>query len=114
MNVRSVNWLPLLLLIALAALSFWLERAVQDKNDKPKTPNSGMDFWADNFTVKSFGPDGKLKSTLSANRLTHESADDSSNLTEPKITTARSPALNISGDRGWASRGADTDRKMVL
>ncbi|MBK6906161.1 MAG: LPS export ABC transporter periplasmic protein LptC [Rhodocyclaceae bacterium] len=108
MSVRSFNWLPVILLIALAALSFWLDRVVQEKSVKPQTPNTGVDFWADSFTVKSFGPDGKLKSTLSASRLTHESSDDSSTLLTPKINTARAPSMTITADRALASSGAES------
>lgn len=107
MNRPAINWIPLSLLIAVAALSFWLQRAVQENPDAPAAQTSGVDFWADNFVVRRFGPAGKLQSVLHAQRMEHESSDDSSILLTPRIEFARTPPLTVRAERGEVSGKGD-------
>jgi lipopolysaccharide export system protein LptC len=96
---------PIVLLSLLAALSFWLERAV----DLPEGKHDGKqrhdpDAFVENFTVRRLNVDGVLQYRLSAPRMQHYPDDDSSLLDQPKITYYRpdTPDMTLTGKHAYA------------
>ncbi len=104
---------PLLLMLALAAASLWLERAVQ----APAHDNSGKmrhdpDFIAEGFGVTKLGVSGKPEYTLSAKRMLHFPDDESTSVEGPRLVQRRedtSPVV-ISADRGLISKNGEEAR----
>jgi lipopolysaccharide export system protein LptC len=111
MTGRGLQWLPVIILVLLVALTFWLEQLV-----RPTTPRGGPsgrndpDLIVDNFTARKMGPDGSLRYTLTARKMTHYPAEDTSRLEavsfeastpgQPNVTaTSRSGAVSEGGDR---------------
>jgi len=100
---------PLALVVALALLSFWLERAVQEEQAHPALRRHDPDFIVDRFTITNFGRDGRPESRVSAHRMTHFPDDDTTSLDmphvvqtkpgQPKMTlTARTGAISADGE----------------
>lgn len=94
---------PMLFLILLAGASFWLDRAVQSVFPQEKNTRHDPDFWAENFTIKKFGEDGKLQNTLTASKLMHYPDDDTTVITAPTVRYYRDPPVVISSATGLIS-----------
>ena len=83
---RVSSLFPLLLMLALAAASFWLERAVQ----APALDRSGRmrhdpDFITDDFGITKMNAAGKPEYVLSAARMVHYPDDDSTDIVAPRL-----------------------------
>jgi len=107
----SGQFFPVLLLTLLAALSFWLERAV----DLPDAKRDGKlrhdpDTFVDNFTVRRFSAEGILQYRLVSPHMTHFADDDSSLVIQPKLIYFRpgSPDVTLTGGLGYASSKGET------
>ncbi len=97
---------PLILLGLLAALSFWLERAV----DLPEGRHDGKerhdpDTVVENFTVRRLDETGDLKYRLIAPYMEHYPDDDSSLLKNPTIVYYRpnAPEMTISSRQAFST-----------
>lgn len=104
---------PLLLMLALAAASFWLERAVQaPAYDKSGKTRHDPDFVAEGFAVTKLGANGKPEYTLSAERMLHYPDDESTSVQAPRLVQRRDDAspVVIRADRGLLSKGAEEAR----
>lgn len=102
---------PLLLVAILAAMSFWLERAVQG----PPPPRDGStrhdpDSIVENFVVTQLGKDGVPVHHLEAKRMLHYPDDDTTHLEHPLLQRydAGRVALRISATRAQASSEGKT------
>ena len=88
MSDRLGTWFPLLLLAALAALTFWLDRVVQPQ---PVTRDGPLrhdpDYYVDGLTAISLDASGRTKHTLIAQKMTHYPDDDTTLLVAPKYVT---------------------------
>jgi lipopolysaccharide export system protein LptC len=110
MNERFAAWFPILLLAALAALTFWIDRAVQPlqaRQDSMLRPDP--DFIADKLHASRMTPDGQLKHTLFAEKMIHYPHDDSTHLTLPVFTNhaaSRAP-VTITSERALVSSEGD-------
>lgn len=91
---------PMLFMILLAGVSFWLERVVQPGPLHQSIARHDPDFWAENFTVRRFGPDGKLQNTLTASRMEHYPDDDTTIVKNPTMRYHRQPPVTISSSKG--------------
>lgn len=106
MSERFTAWFPLLLLSALAALTFWLDRFVQP----PATGRAGSvrhdpDYIVDGLSAIRMAPDGSIKHTLQAEKMTHFPDDDSTHLVSPRFvsySTAQAP-VTITSRAGLVS-----------
>jgi lipopolysaccharide export system protein LptC len=103
MSTRSFPWIPLAVMVSLAAGSFWLLNRSQVPEDAPSSHHGGVDFWADNFTINRHGPDGALQHILTARRMTHDNSTDVSYLTTPHITWVNVPKMTITAETGEVS-----------
>lgn len=95
-----------ILLAALAALSWWLPNAL--------TPRSGLfgnevrhepDYTIEKFTATEMNAQGQLKHELSAAKLVHYADDDTSDLTQPYLVQYQPDAapVHTRADRGKVS-----------
>jgi lipopolysaccharide export system protein LptC len=107
---KTSNLFPLLLMLALAVLSFWLERAVQPPEyDKSGNTRHDPDFIADDFGITKMNGAGKPEYTVSAERMLHYPDDDSTAVEMPRMVQRRdqAPAIVIRADRGRISKGGE-------
>jgi lipopolysaccharide export system protein LptC len=106
MNERFTAWLPLLLLTGLAALTFWLDRYVQPPAAaSPAADRNDPDYIVDGLTAIRMAPDGSVKHTLTAAKMTHYPRDDSTHLEAPRfVSHAEARAqVTITARRGMVS-----------
>ena len=86
MNERLTAWFPLLLLTVLAGLAFWLDRIVQPPaSTRGAAARHDPDYFVDGLSAVRMGPDGKIKYTLSADKMVHYPDDDSTHLQSPRF-----------------------------
>lgn len=100
---RLVGWSPVLLLGALAALTYWLDAQVQP----PAARRDGStrhdpDLFLQDFKAITFDAQGNPRETLSATRAEHFPDDESAELIAPKLglTETGRPTMTITADRG--------------
>jgi lipopolysaccharide export system protein LptC len=105
MRPSGASLFPLAIIALLAALSFWLERAVlfgdaahsgKDRHDP--------DFIIDNLSMRHFDTQGALQHSGSAAKMVHYGDDDSTEITAPDFTLHKKPSLHITARRGWMSK----------
>lgn len=108
---RLASAFPLLLAAVLAALSFWLERTVQD----PTAPRDGStrhepDYIVDNFVAARMGPEGIRLHQLEAQRMVHYPDDDTTHLQAPRLLHYEGErlAVRISANRALVSSEGKT------
>ena len=84
---------PIILLAALAGLTFWLQKTV-DRGDAPRdrTPRHEIDSKAENFVARRFDENGVLKYQLAGPSMVHFPDDDSAELQNPLLTAFREAA----------------------
>lgn len=104
---RASHLFPLLLMLALAAASLWLERTVQ----APERDNSGKtrhdpDFVAEEFGITKIGATGKPEYVLSAARMLHYPDDESTDIVAPRLVQHHDDAtpVVIRADRGMIAK----------
>jgi lipopolysaccharide export system protein LptC len=100
---------PLALMLALALLTFYLERAVRVDEQHPSLRRHDPDYLLTNFTTTTYGRDGSAESTLSAARMVHYPDDDSTELAAPRMVQAKKPGprLTVTAERGVLSKGGE-------
>lgn len=106
MSLRLSHWYPIFLLLLLALLTAWLERTVQlAAVEGPRQTRGEPDLVVENLTAVKSGPDGEPHQMLSASRMVHYPADDSTHLAEPRFTRLDPAAapLTMRAERGLVS-----------
>lgn len=108
---RFVAWSPVLLLGALAALTYWLDTQVQPP--APRRDGSSRhepDLFLQDFRAVTFDARGKPRESLSAQAAEHFPDDDSAELTQPRLalTETGKPTLTIRGDRARIAGDRDS------
>ena len=104
---RPSTLFPLLLLLALAAASLWLERAVQPpERDKSGKTRHDPDFIAEDFGITKISATGKLEYKLSAARMLHYPDDETTDIVAPRLVQHHDKAASIviHADRGRLSK----------
>jgi lipopolysaccharide export system protein LptC len=93
------------LMLALALLTFYLERAVRDEESHPALRRHDPDYMVVNFTTTTYNRDGAAETTLSADKMVHYPDDDSTELSAPRLvqTKPAQPRLTVRADRGMLS-----------
>ena len=109
MRLGSTRAFPLVLVLALALLSFWLERTAREAPVQSAPNRHDADFSAERFTITDYGRDGTPRSTLSALKMVHYPDDDSTVLAAPHLVQTRpgEPRLVLSAERGTLSRDGE-------
>jgi lipopolysaccharide export system protein LptC len=96
---------PLALVAFLAALTFWLERAIQsDAGNRDGKGRHDPDFVIENFTLRRFDVNGILQYTAKAPKMTHFADDDSTDIVAPKFTFHRAPILYLDAAKAWMNK----------
>jgi lipopolysaccharide export system protein LptC len=86
MRPRSGRLFPVVLMLLLALISFWLERVVQlgDVNSRgPKRHEP--DYTVDDFTMTQTNKEGAADTTLTATRMVHFADDETTELESPRL-----------------------------
>jgi lipopolysaccharide export system protein LptC len=110
MRLSASGLFPLLLVIALALLSFWLEHAVREQAAAPAPVRHDPDYIANDFSIQKFNKKGIAESTLAAAKMTHFPDDDSTELLAPYVVQSKpnEPRITVTADRGMLSQdGSD-------
>jgi LPS export ABC transporter protein LptC len=89
---------PLVLMLALALVTFWLERTVREEQPHPSLRRHDPDYLVEQFVVTKFNAAGSLESTISAAKMIHYPDDDSTELVAHDLE--RGPRRHLSKWRG--------------
>jgi lipopolysaccharide export system protein LptC len=105
-KLSATRVFPLVLMLVLALLSFWLERTAREAPVLPVERAHDPDYSAEQFSITDYGRAGAPESTLAAARMAHYPDDDSTELVAPRLTEAKpeQPRLRLSADRATLSR----------
>jgi lipopolysaccharide export system protein LptC len=108
-RLSATRLFPLLLMLALALLSFWLEQALRVEEVPPALRRHDPDYLVDHFTLVKYNAAGAKEASLVAAKMVHYPDDDSTELLAPRIvqTKADEPRLTASADRGTLSQDGD-------
>ncbi len=106
MKLSATRLFPLVLMLALALLSFWLERAARQDPAPATQARHDPDYSVEQFTITDFSRAGAPESTLSAAKMVHFPDDNTTELVAPRLVQTRpdQPRLVLSADRGMLSR----------
>ena len=110
MRLSTTRMFPLVLMLALAGLTFWLERTVREEEGAhPSQRRHDPDYVVDNLTHTRFNLQGAVESTLTAAKMLHYPDDDSTDLLAPRVVQTRpnEPRVTLSADRGALSQDGE-------
>ncbi len=110
MRPSATRLFPLLLMLALAGLTFWLERTVRvEEGAHPSLRRHDPDYVVDKLTHTRFNAQGVVESTLAAVKMLHYPDDDSTDLVAPRLvqTKPNEPRVTLSADRGALSQDGE-------
>lgn len=110
MRLSATRLFPLVLMVALAGLTFWLERMVREEEGAhPSQRRHDPDYVVDNLTHTRFDAQGKVESTLTAAKMIHYPDDDSTDLLSPRVvqTKPNEPRMTLSAERGALSQDGE-------
>lgn len=79
--------LPLVILGLLAAFTLWLEQTTRgEAAATTSSPRHDPDFWASQFSLRQYDIQGAIQHTLSAERMVHYPDDDTTEISEPRLS----------------------------
>lgn len=109
MRLPTTRLFPLGLMLALAGLTFYLDRTVNEDDSHPALRRHDPDYLVMNFTTTTYNREGMAESTLSAARMVHFPDDDSTELVAPRVVQTKpdEPKMTVSADRGKLSRDGE-------
>ena len=110
MRLSTTRMFPLVLVLALAGLTFWLERTVREEEGAhPSLRRHDPDYVVDNLTHTRFNIQGLVESTLTAAKMLHYPDDDSTDLVAPHVvqTKPNEPRVTLTADRGALSQDGE-------
>jgi len=107
---RARHWLPLLPLLGLLAVTYWLDQQVQ-----PEPPRADPrlrhdpDAFMGNFTAVRFNHAGQTSFIMSAQNLKHYPDDDSTTIDAPQLTSLAEgrPPIHVVARRGTVTNRGD-------
>ncbi|HEX5611310.1 MAG TPA: LPS export ABC transporter periplasmic protein LptC [Burkholderiales bacterium] len=109
MKFSTSRLFPLALMLALALLTFWLERTVREEQPHPSLRRHDPDYLVEQFVLTKYNAAGILESTLTAAKMVHYPDDDSTELVAPRVVQAKpnEPRMTLSADRGTLSNNGE-------
>lgn len=109
MTFSTTRLFPLGLMLALALLTFYLERTVREDESPPALRRHDPDYLVSNFTTTTYNRDGAVETVMSAARMVHYPDDDTTELFAPRVVQAkpRQPRFSVRAERGQLSRDGD-------
>jgi len=109
MGERLSNLFPLVLMALLAALTYWLDQAVQT----PSVASNALlrhdpDYIAEQLLATRMDTQGRIKSTLRSERLVHYPDDDTTEIKAPRfISYAKNTPVTITSRTGLVSSNGE-------
>ena len=109
MRFSTTRLFPLGLMLVLALLTFWLDRAVRDEPSHPSLRRHDPDYLVHEFASTSFNRLGRIETTITAEKMLHYPDDDSTELILPRVTQEKpsEPRFTVRADRGVLAREGD-------
>ena len=110
MRLSTTRMFPLVLMVALAGLTFWLERMVREEEGlHPSLRRHDPDYIVDNLAHTRFNTQGAVESTLLAAKMLHYPDDDTTDLVAPRVvqTKPNEPRMTVTADRGALSQDGE-------
>lgn len=109
MRFSTTRLFPLGLMLVLALLTFWLDRAVRDEPSHPSLRRHDPDFLVHDFASTTFNRLGRVETTITAEKMLHYPDDDSTELIRPLVTQQKpdQPRFSVRADRGVLAREGD-------
>lgn len=110
MKLSSTRLFPLLLMLSLAALTFWLERTVREEEGAhPSLRRHDPDYIIDNLKHTRFNAQGAVETTLAAVKMLHYPDDDTTDLIAPHLvqTKTNRPRMTVTAERGALSQDGE-------
>jgi lipopolysaccharide export system protein LptC len=107
--LSTTRLFPLGVMLALALLTFWLERTVREEDAPTALRRHDPDYFVINFTTTTYSGEGAVESVMSAERMVHYPDDDSTELFAPRVLQAKphEPRFSVRAERGQLSRDGD-------
>src|SRR5688572_457196 len=78
--MSTTRLFPLGLMLALALLTFYLERTVREDDAPPALRRHDPDYLVTNFTTTTYNRDGAAETVMSAAQMVHYPDDDTTEL----------------------------------
>ena len=109
MRLPTTRLFPLGLMLALAALTFYLDRTVNEDDSHPALRRHDPDYLVVNFTTTTYNREGQAESMLPAANMLHFPDDDTTELVAPRVvqTKPEQPKVTVRADRGKLSRDGE-------
>ncbi len=107
---RARYWLPLLPLLGLLGVTYWLSKQVQPGPGKPdSSKRHDPDAIMENFSAVRLSEQGTPRFIMAAKKLRHYPDDDSTTLEVPRLTSlsAEQPPIHIIARQGTVSSRGD-------
>jgi lipopolysaccharide export system protein LptC len=109
MTLSTTRLFPLGLMLALALLTFYLERTVREDDAPSALRRHDPDYMVTNFTTTTYNAAGAVETVMSAERMVHYPDDDTTELFAPRVVQAKphAPRFSVRAERGQLSRDGD-------
>lgn len=109
MRLSTTRLFPLGLMLVLALLTFWLDRAVRDEPSHPSLRRHDPDYLVHQLSSTSYNRLGRVETTITAEKMLHYPDDDSTELIAPRVTQEKpdEPRFTARADRGVLAREGD-------
>lgn len=110
MKLSATRLFPLLLMLALAGLTFWLEFMVREEEGFRRPPRRhDPDYVVDRLMHTRFNAQGAAESMLAAEKMLHYPDDDSTDLVAPRLVQAKAnqPRVTVTADRATLSQNGE-------
>lgn len=110
MKGRFAHALPIVLMLFLAALTLWLQYAVQMAgSDVSASKRHDPDAVIDNFTIRRLGEQGKPRHSLTASKMMHFPDDNTTEILYPHVTYLDDAQGNmtVTASRGVLTNNGD-------
>ncbi|MDR2195220.1 MAG: LPS export ABC transporter periplasmic protein LptC [Gallionellaceae bacterium] len=103
------EWMPLLPLLLMLAGTYWLSQQVQPLDNNNGNNRHDPDIIVNQFTATDLNENGTPHYLLSAEKVIHYADDDSTHLTEPRLSSFNpgAPPVHASAETGEVSSKGD-------
>ena len=109
MRFSTTRLFPLGLMLALAMLTFYLERTVREDETPAAARRHDPDYYVTNFTTTTYNAEGAAETMMAAERMVHYPDDDTTELFAPRVVQSKpnEPRYTVRAERGQLSRDGD-------
>ncbi|MDD2685335.1 MAG: LPS export ABC transporter periplasmic protein LptC [Gallionella sp.] len=107
---RARHWLPIIPLLGLLGLTYWLNQQVQPLAVQAETgPRHDPDASMENFSAIKFDDQGHPRFLMAAKKMLHYPDDDTATLDMPRITTLSQdhPPIHTAARSGTVNNRSD-------